>query len=133
MIESASPCPACGCAQAHPAHAVVAKLRDGDLDAALALGLLDMAPCAGCGAACNDTLAAARDNRRFSLAARDRHRARARRLARIKAERETARRAAQSPPAASGNDRSDLAVTDLPKAASDALARALARARERHS
>lgn len=133
MTESVSPCPACGCAQAHPAHAVVAKLRDGDLDAALALGLLDMTPCAGCGAACNDALAAARDSRRFSLAARDRHRARALRLARIKAEREAARRSAPSPPSVPGNGQPTPAVTALPKAASDALVRALARARERHS
>jgi len=126
-------CPTCPCTQEHPAHAVLAALRDGDLDAALALGLLDMTSCTDCDAACNDTLIAARDSRRFALAARDRHRARARRLARIKAERAAARRATQPTPAATGNGQPHPVAVDLPQAASDALAKALARARERHS
>ncbi|GAB1408073.1 hypothetical protein MASR1M8_19920 [Thermomonas brevis] len=117
-------CPRCACTQPHPAHALLAALRDDDLDAALDAGLLDAPPCPGCDAACNRALASARDARGFALAARERHRARDARLQRRKAEREAARRAAP---------RSDASTTanDLPPAAADALARALAKARER--
>ena len=96
-----------------------------DLDAALDAGLLDTGACTGCSAACNTALAQARDARRFALAARERHHARAARLQRRKAERDAARRA----PA--GADRA-MASSALPPAAGDALARALAKARERH-
>ncbi|MFT4179338.1 MAG: hypothetical protein QM612_07735 [Thermomonas sp.] len=113
----------CACADDNGAHALLAALREDDLDAALSLGLLEAQPCPGCDADCNAGLIEARDARRFALAARDRYRARAARLARIKAERDAARRPAvaatlQSAPA-------------LPSAAASALARALAKAKER--
>jgi len=116
-------CPSCGCAASHPAHALLAALRADDLDAALALGLLDAQPCPACDAACNALLFEARDARRFALAARDRYRAREARMARRKAERDAAR---LPPPSA--------AVTQaptLPSAAADVLARALAKAAAR--
>lgn len=116
------PCPLCTCTLEHPAHALLAALREDDLDAALGLGLLDAQPCPACDADCNALLLEARDARRAALAARERHRARATRLARIKAEREAARRPVPSPAAT---------MPALPPAAADALARALAKARER--
>lgn len=127
-------CPLCTCifGQDHGAHALLAALRENDLDAALALGLLEAEPCPGCSDACTCMLVQARDARRFALAARARHRARAWRLARIQTEREAARRATPPPVVVSENSRPHTA-TDLPKAASDALANALARARGRHS
>lgn len=118
-------CPICSCTHPHPAHALLAALREDDLDAALALGLLDAAPCPSCAPACGAQLIAARDTRRFALAARQRHRARAARLARIEAERDAARRTAAAPTA-------QQAAPALPAAAADALARALAKARARH-
>jgi hypothetical protein len=69
-------CPVCGCTHADPAHAIAQALQADDLDAALQLGLLDAAPCAGCDAACTARLVEVRDARRFALAARERHRAR---------------------------------------------------------
>jgi hypothetical protein len=116
-------CPVCGCTHADPAHAIAQALQADDLDAALQLGLLDAAPCAGCDAACTARLVEVRDARRFALAARERHRARDARLQRRKAEREAARR----PMAASDAAQAPA----LPSAAADALARALAKARER--
>ena len=89
----ANACPSCGCAAAHAAHALLAALRADDLDAALGLGLLDAQPCPTCADACAARLVAARDERRFALAARDRFLARAARLARRKAEREAGIRA----------------------------------------
>lgn len=121
-----SACPACSCAAEHPAHALLVALVDGDLDAALTLGLLDAVPCPFCAAACGAQLAEARDARRFALAARQRHRARAERLARLKAERDAARRPIAAPTA-------QQATPALPTAAADALARALAKARARHA
>ncbi len=118
-------CPNCSCAATHPAHALFAALCENDLDAALALGLLDAAPCPSCAPACGARLIAARDARRFALAARQRHRARAARLARIKAERDAARRPVAAPT-------TQQAAPALPTAAADALARALAKARARH-
>lgn len=88
-------------------------------------GLLDARPCPHCDAACGARLLAARDARRFALAARARHQARDVRLARIKAERTAARR-----PAAT---QTQAAAPALPSAAADALARALAKARARHT
>ena len=123
---SAPTCPVCGCVQPHPAHALLAALREDDLDAALSLGLLDAQPCPACASECDTQLTEARDARRFALAARDRHRARAARLARIKAEREAARRPAPAPA-------SQQAAPALPATAADALARALAKARARRS
>ncbi|HSD17918.1 MAG TPA: hypothetical protein VLC71_11755 [Thermomonas sp.] len=119
-------CPHCGCTAADDrgAHALLGMLACDDLDAAIARGLLDAQPCAGCGNDCNARLITARDGRRVALAARERHRARAARLQRRKAERETAR----TPPATASN-----AAAALPVAAADALARALAKARARQA
>ncbi len=117
------PCPICPCTSDHPAHGLLALLRADDLDAALEQGLLDAQPCATCSAACNARLLAARDARRFALAARARHRARDLRLARLKAERDAARRPA---PAAAASP-----APALPQSAADALAQALAKARGR--
>ena len=123
-------CPTCHCTQVHPAHALLAALRDDDLDAALTLGLLEAQPCPCCVSECNRLLAAARDARRLALAARQRHHARAARLARIKAEREAARRPA---PAPASTPTAQQAAPALPTAAADALARALAKAKARHA
>ncbi|MEF9978184.1 MAG: hypothetical protein RR834_06775 [Thermomonas sp.] len=95
-----------------------------DIDTAIEQGLLDATACAACDAGCNARLIAARDERRLALLARDRHRARAARLQRRKAERDAAR----TPPATSAST-----TPALPVAAADALARALAKARERQS
>lgn len=123
MTRTTCPCPSCGCTAPDRAHAVLAALREDDLDAALALGLLDLPHCASCREDCNAMLAAASQARQFALAARDRHRARALRLARIQSEREAARRPAQV---------NRLAPDPaLPAAAADALARALARVKSR--
>ena len=119
-------CPHCNCATAddNGVHVLQALLTVDDIDAALDRGLLDAQPCRGCDASCNARLIAARDARRYALAARERHRARATRLQRRKAEREAAR----TPPATIENK-----ALALPVAAADALARALAKARERRS
>jgi hypothetical protein len=117
----ATPCPHCACASAAGgnAHAVLAMLAADDLDAALELGLLAAQPCPGCETGCHVRLVAARDARHCALAARDRHRARARRLLRRKAEREAARAPLPSPA---------TRAPALPPSAADALARALAKA-----
>ena len=94
-----------------------------DVDAALACGLLDALPCPSCSVDCNAALAEARDARRVALAARDRFVARNARLQRRKAEREAARR---PPPGVASTQ-----AAALPSAAADALARALAKAKER--
>ena len=119
-------CPQCNCADADDAgaHAQQALLALDDIDAAMARGLLDAQPCPGCDAACNARLIAARDARRVALAARERHRARAARLQRRKAERDAAR----TPPATLASK-----APALPVVAAEALARALAKARERRS
>ena len=116
---------ACSCActdpAGHVAHAVAMALADGDLDRALAFGLLDVEACRGCSAACVSMVHAARDARRAALSARDRFRARNLRLARRAAER-TARRTPPTPVPR------ENATPPLPAAAADALARALAKA-----
>ena len=116
---------ACSCACIDPAgdgvHAIAVALADGDVDRALALGLLDVDACPGSSAACVAMVEAARDARRAALSARDRFRARNLRLERRAAER-AARRAAPVP------DPPDIATPPLPAAAADALARALAKA-----
>jgi hypothetical protein len=112
----AEPCPLCGCTEAHPAHAILAALHEGDLDAAIERGLLEADPCPDCTKACWLRLSAARDERLRALAARERFRAREARLARRATEREAARNTAAKQPAA------------LPPAAAAALARAKARA-----
>ena len=117
----ATACTSCGCTAPDPAHAMLAVLREDDLDAALDLGLLDASPCPTCAAACNTRLLEARDARRFALSARTRFHARGERIARRKAEREAAR--ASTSPAAK--------AAPLPAAAADVLARALAKAAAR--
>jgi hypothetical protein len=114
-------CLLCDCTEAHPAHAILAALREDDLDAALQLGLLEALPCPRCEPACASILVAARDARLRALAARERFRAREARLARRAAEREAARATAARQPAA------------LPPAAAAALARAKAKATGRPS
>ena len=112
-------CPLCHCVEAHRAHAILAALREGDLDAAMELGLPDARPCARCDAGCASALIAAREERLRALATRERFRARELRLARRSAERDAARANAARQPAA------------LPEAAAAALARAKAKAAER--
>ncbi|HVI25195.1 MAG TPA: hypothetical protein VM576_03230 [Xanthomonadaceae bacterium] len=117
----------CGCAAPHPAHAVARALARGDLGAALDAGLLDVPPCPSCSHACRATLRAARDDRLVAFAARERHRARADRLARRQQERD-ARRAAARMPTADDTARPAPTAPSLPPAAAAALARAKARA-----
>ncbi|MCR6685262.1 hypothetical protein [Pseudoxanthomonas sp.] len=107
---------------------LLALLADGDVDAALQAGLMDFpsdrddeddAP-----------LRQIQARLREAWAARDRHRAREARLARIAAEREARRRAASAPAidaAAPGTPPAAPALA-LPPAAAAALARARARA-----
>ena len=109
-------CPLCNCTETHQAHAILAALRDDDIDAAIERGLLDAVPCPDCNADCASQLIAARDARLRALAARERFRAREARLARRAAERDAARTNAARQPAA------------LPPAAAAALARAKAKA-----
>lgn len=118
-------CPICPCTQPHAVHALLTALLQGDIDQALQLGLIDANPCPTCTPACTTRLQEAQHARRGALASRERYRSRNRRLARIKAEREAARRA---PPAAVTQQ-----APALPNAAADALARALAKAKARHA
>lgn len=121
------PCPACGCdtASGASAHAVQAALHDGDLDAAIASGLLDTAvACPHCSTACRDALQAAREACLRALAARERFRARDARLARKQRERAERRKPATAVPGPAAN----TAVSALPPAAAAALARAKAKA-----
>lgn len=113
-------CPLCRCNGPHPAHALLAALRQDDVDAALELGLLDAQPCPSCATICNTQLREARDARRSALAARTRFRARGERLARRKAERDAVR--APAPTSAA------MKAPALPASAADVLARALAKA-----
>lgn len=112
-------CPHCTCTSHSGAHVVLAALVVDDLDAALAQGLLDGLVCPTCQPRCNALIADAGSARQRALAARERHRARAARLRRRKAEREAARVPKTSPTKAPA----------LPAAAADVLARALAKAR----
>lgn len=128
MSANPGPCLLCGCERLDPAHRLLAALQNDDISAALAHGLLDAQPCPGCSDACNTRLSDARDARRFALAARERHRARAVRLERIAAARDAARRPVAEPV------RATVAPSaTLPPTAADALARALAKARQRHT
>lgn len=120
-----TPCPYCSCTADASAHRLHVALQEDDLDAALALGLLEATACPTCTPACTTHLLAARDARRFALAARERYRSRAVRLARIKTEREAARR----PPPAPATTQ----AAALPSSAADALARALAKVKARHT
>jgi len=105
---------------------VNAALADDDLDRALMLGLLDVALCDGCEAACTATLLAARDGRVRALAARERYRVREARLARRRLERGEARAATDT--AGSPATPAPHASMALPPAAAAALARAKAKA-----
>ena len=112
----------CGCdAPGLAAHAIAAALREGDVDRALRLGLLEAGECPGCTDDCAAAVLSARDARLAALAARERFRARNLRLERRAAER-AARRASPALPAA------ETDAPPLPAAAADALARALAKA-----
>ena len=105
----------CGCKAAGAgAHAVANALAVDDLDHALDMGLLEVAPCPSCTPECRASLQQAADGRRAALAARERYRAREARLVRRAAERDARRR----PPT----------PTALPAAAAAALARAKAKA-----
>lgn len=125
-------CPDCRCAAPEGAqvHALLAALAGDDLDAALRLGLLEIAACPACAPACRQRLQDARTARLRALAARERHRARRARLQRIAAQRAVARGAAISAPAAT-NPASAAPASALPPAAAAALARALEKARAR--
>lgn len=122
---------ACGCmADAARVHAIARALAVDDLDAALEAGLLDAGlACAACTPACRASTQQARDTRLAALAARARYQAREARLARRAAERQA--RARPAPPAADPA-RSSAPTPALPSAAADALARAKARAAQRH-
>ena len=65
-------CTVCGCTHAHgaSAHAIASALAGDDLDQAIELGLLEIAPCPGCDNACRDRTATAAAVRRSALAAR---------------------------------------------------------------
>jgi hypothetical protein len=97
-MQSPGAC-ACGCRQpgSIAAHRIAEVLAHDDLDRAMTAGLLECEPCEGCTPACRASLLAARDSRRFALAARERFRSREARLARRQAERRGA--PAPTPPA----------------------------------
>jgi hypothetical protein len=118
-------CCRCGCndPRGDAAHALVAAVAVDDLDAAMALGLIDGHDGPSSSPACRTALAAVREDRRRALAARDRFRAREARLARRQRERSD-RRATGPVPAGAGI----ASPPTLPPAAAAALARAKARA-----
>jgi hypothetical protein len=117
-------CVQCGCAAAEgdAAHRIVAALTVDDLDGAIDAGLLDAIDCSACTPACRATLTHARDERQRALAARERFRDRALRLARRQRERDARRAPVPSATTAS---------PALPPAAAAALARAKAKAAQR--
>jgi hypothetical protein len=112
-------CPVCGCAAEDASHVIASALVDGDPDAAIEAGLLDVVLCNACTPDCRAALLAARDDRLRALAARERFRARNARLER----REEARAAARMPAPVP-----DMSKSALPPAAAAALARAKAKA-----
>lgn len=115
------PCVGCGCTAdgGDDAHRIVAALAVDDLDGAIDAGLLDEVECSACATPCREALAQARDERHRALAARERFRDRALRLARRQRERDAARAPVEA------------SKQSLPPAAAAALARAKARAAER--
>lgn len=118
----------CGCRDAGgaAAHAVVMALAQDDTDLAIERGLLDRAvACDACSDACRARLHHARHEREAALAARERYRARNARIERRA--RERAERATPAPAV----DRPATAPS-LPSAAAAALARARAKAAQRH-
>lgn len=126
--SATTPCP-CGCAsgEGDVHHRIADALGRDDVDAALSLGLLTAALCPACGADCRARVERIRQQRHDALAARERYRARAERLARRAAERD-ARRGAPATTAAAGPT-----APALSGAAAAALARAKARAAGRHT
>ena len=118
-------CRVCGCVADHAAHVIAAALADDDVDAAIALGLLDAASCDTCTPDCRAALMQARDSRLRAFAARERFRARNARLQR----RAEARAAARVPTPVPENAQSEKPA--LPPAAAAALARAKAKAANR--
>lgn len=116
-------CPGCACAAASAAHIVVGHVLQDDIDAALDAGLLDADACPHCAPHCREQVILARDARRNALAARERFRMRAERLARRAAERDAAR--------AVRADAAAVSAPAIPPAAAAALQRALARAKGR--
>ncbi|KGQ19804.1 hypothetical protein LF41_2306 [Lysobacter dokdonensis DS-58] len=113
-----APCPACACTSpaGDAAHRIVAALREDDVDRAIDLGLLDDIACAHCTEECTHALAEARAARASALAARERYRDRALRLARLQRERDAKRAPVQATTGAPA----------LPPAAAAALERAKA-------
>jgi hypothetical protein len=127
------PCPACGCdaATGTRAHALQGALHCDDIDAAIALGLLDAnIACGDCTASCRGELQAARHERQRALAARERFRAREARLARRQRERAERRKPIVRDP---GNEAMPASMPSLPPAAAAALARAKAKAAGRRN
>lgn len=126
-MKPSAPCPDCGSDTPNRLRRQHEALRQGDLDAALAHGLMDAAPCPRCTEAsglATDALAmleAARRERMQAWAARERHRARQLRLERIAEEESRRRRGSITARTGSGSGA-------LPPAAAAALARALAKA-----
>ncbi len=121
----------CGCAESQQAavHAITRLLAADDLDAAIEAGLLACDGCPGCTGACTQSLLAARDERRFALASRDRFRAREARLAQRRQQRLEKRMQARGASSADGKQPDGAATPPpLPTAAAAALARAKERA-----
>lgn len=119
---------------------ILALVEDGDMDGAIEAGLPRVLPLPQLDEAANAALLHARDRLLAAWAARERHRARARRLERIAEERRQARAARTEPAAgataAAGSgtppgttSSAPPARPALPAAAAAALARARARAR----
>ena len=129
MAQAACPHCDCNAGAGASAHALLALLAMDAVDAALDAGLLAAAGCDACPPACNARLHAAAQARRSALAARERHRARTLRLARRKAEHDAAR----SEPLPRQAGATAHAAPALPSAAADALARALAKVRDRRA
>ena len=141
MANPGDPVP--GAAQA---RRILGLLEGDDVDAAIQAGLARFVPLPELDGAANARLAAARDRLLAAWAARERHRARARRLERIGEERRRARSARQATAAAPGAAGSQMHQAldpanghpaaspgagerlALPAAAAAALARARARA-----
>ena len=123
------------------ARRILALLHDGDIDAAIDIGLARFTPLAALGDDDNTVLAEARDRLLTAWAARARHRARAQRLERIAEARRRARSAGPSPTPTPTGPATSAAPQDavtaprsaLPPAAAAALARARARAAGRQA
>ena len=123
-------CPGCGCRDPSGAtpHAVNMALAEGDIDRAIQTGMLDCGICEGCGPSCTAGLLAASDARLAALAARERHRAR-----NVRLQRRAAELAAKRAPALPAHAATTVTTRPpLPAAAAAVLARAKAKAAERH-